>query len=133
MGRQAPPDLVVPRFVILEHTGTPTYKPGTHWDLMFEAGKSLRTWELNALPTPGEIVLAQQLADHRLDYLSYEGPITGGRGTVRRYDCGTYELLRDSELEIEARLHGGQLNGRMQLIRDQANPAIPWRLSLEPT
>jgi hypothetical protein len=33
---------------------------------------------------------AQRIADHRLAYLEYEGPISGGRGTVRRLDGGSY-------------------------------------------
>jgi hypothetical protein len=123
----------VPRFVVLEHTGTPTYKPGTHWDLMLEAGGSLRTWELDAVPTPGAIALAVPLPDHRLDYLQYEGPISGNRGTVRRYDCGTYETLRESQLELVVRIEGQELHGDFYLRRGQADSAAPWQISVEPS
>jgi len=39
-------------------------------------------WPVNA----GDVL--QQLPDHRRDYLDYEGPISGGRGVVRRVETG---------------------------------------------
>jgi hypothetical protein len=122
----------VPRFVVLEHTGTPTYKPGIHWDLMLEVGESLRTWELNEVPTPGATVLAAPLPDHRPDYLQYEGPISGERGTVRRFDCGTYETVGENQVELEVRLEGERLQGRLHLRPDRADSGGPWRITFEP-
>jgi len=34
----------------------------------------------------------QQIAAHRRRYLTYEGPLSGGRGTVRRVDEGTFAV-----------------------------------------
>lgn len=76
----------MPRFVILEHD-----HPKLHWDLMLEAGEVLRTWRLLAPPRVGAEVVAEWLADHRKHYLDYEGPVSGGRGQVRRWDRGCYE------------------------------------------
>jgi hypothetical protein len=76
----------MPRFVILEHD-----HPELHWDLMLEAGGVLRTWRLAQPPTAGAAIKAVALGDHRLHYLDYEGPVSGGRGTVTRWDRGTYE------------------------------------------
>jgi hypothetical protein len=45
----------------------------------------------------GEVMDGQRIADHRPAYLGYEGPISGGRGTVRRLRSGVVKTLRKSE------------------------------------
>ena len=58
---------------------------------MLEDGDVLLTWRLVELPTiGGAAVVAQRLADHRRAYLSYQGPVSGGRGEVRRVDAGEF-------------------------------------------
>ncbi len=96
----------MPRFVILEHDC-----PHLHWDLMLEMGNALRTWRLAAPPTPGVFVAAVPLGDHRLHYLDYEGPVSGGRGSVRRWDQGTYDDLKDGAF-LEFHLAGSRVYGR---------------------
>lgn len=123
----------MPRYVILEHTGTPIYKPGTHWDLMLEAGEILRTWELEAIPTPGRTVMASSLPNHRLEYLDYEGPISNNRGSVRQWDCGTYQTVRESGIEIEFQLIGKQLCGSLLLQQKSSGSAGPWQVTLVPS
>src|SRR5579859_7714207 len=77
----------MPRYVILQHD-----HPELHWDLMLQAGDKLRTWRLAKAPIkPGEAIEATAIGDHRLMYLDYEGPISGGRGRVVRWDQGNYE------------------------------------------
>jgi hypothetical protein len=84
---------------------------------MLSTGKALRTWRLEVDPlTPGGGV-ATPLADHRLAYLTYEGPVSGGRGTVARWDAGDFEWLADESERIEVRLTGGRLRGRLKLER----------------
>jgi hypothetical protein len=79
----------MPRFVILQHD-----HPFVHWDLMLEAGEVLRTWRLAAPPLSGtEPIAATPLGDHRKLYLDYEGPVSGGRGEVTRWDAGWYQEL----------------------------------------
>lgn len=97
----------MPRFVILEHD-----HPFPHWDLMLEAGGTLRTWRLLAEPLPGRTVEAEALGDHRLAYLDYEGPVSGNRGCVRRWDAGTFEWVEDS---TALRLAGGRCRGEAVL------------------
>ena len=101
---EKPDGTVVPsgRFVVLEHD-----HPTLHWDLMLEVDGVLRTWRLASPPTLG-VVAGQPLADHRLVYLDYEGPISGARGAVQRWDRGTYLLDGDGFL-----LAGSRLNGRI--------------------
>jgi DNA polymerase Ligase (LigD) len=86
----------MPRYVILEHD-----HPFLHWDLMLEYGPALRTWRLLAPPCPGKTVAAEAIGDHRRAYLDYEGPVSGGRGVVIRWDWGTFEEQPSARLEGE--------------------------------
>lgn len=100
----------MPRFVILTHD-----HPFPHWDFMLEQADSLRTWRLRGQPdVPGPIP-AEPLSDHRLEYLDYEGPISGNRGTVCRWDAGDYVFVDEpSEAppgRIVVRLTGERLRG----------------------
>jgi DNA polymerase Ligase (LigD) len=83
-----------------------------HWDFLLEAGRSLRAWRLLAEPGPGREVPAEPNADHRLLYLDYEGPVSGDRGNVRRWDAGTFEWVADGPDRVEVELKGGKLAGR---------------------
>jgi hypothetical protein len=78
------------RFVILEHD-----HPFLHWDLLLEEECSARTWRLLRKPCLGEPIRAEQLPEHRLMYLDYEGPVSGSRGSVRRFLAGTYDPTSD--------------------------------------
>ncbi|MFN4260292.1 MAG: DNA polymerase ligase N-terminal domain-containing protein [Gemmataceae bacterium] len=98
----------MPRYVILEHD-----HPFLHWDLMLEAGTVLRTWRLAAAPEVGHTVTAEPSFDHRLLYLDYEGPISGNRGQVRRWDAGTFTWLTDTENQVSVRLDGRRCQGRL--------------------
>ncbi len=40
---------------------------------------------------------AERLADHRAEYLSYEGPVSGGRGVVSRVAMGSFEVEQDGK------------------------------------
>jgi hypothetical protein len=99
------------RFVILTHD-----HPFVHWDLMLEAGGTLRTWRLLAEPAPDRIIGAEPLPDHRLHYLDYEGPVSSGRGTVTRWDAGHHET-RQTPTQTIATIEGGRLGrGRIELM-----------------
>jgi hypothetical protein len=106
------------RFVILEHDW-----PTLHWDFLLEAGSVLRSWRLLAEPGPGREVHAEPNAVHRLHYLDYEGPVTGGRGTVRRWDVGTFDWIVDEEDRIVIELHGEKLVGSCAIERNQCRLA----------
>ena len=104
----------MPRYVILEHD-----HPFLHWDFMLEAGDVLRTWRLLECPRPGRIIAAEALGDHRMAYLEYEGAVGGNRGTVQRWDAGTFAGSLEEE-RVEVDLAGGRLSGRAVLQRDAA-------------
>lgn len=82
---------------------------------MLEAGSSLRTWALAEQPEPSRAISAEILTLHRLAYLEYEGPVSGGRGDVSRWDCGHYELLSECEKELVVHLDGEKLRGTVRL------------------
>ncbi|MBN72325.1 MAG: hypothetical protein CME32_23970 [Gimesia sp.] len=110
------------QYVILRHD-----HPELHWDLMLEEGDVLKTWRL---PQPPEIdpasdetsldLTAEALPDHRLVYLEYEGPVSGDRGEVSRWDRGTFTLLERSEDQLVALLTGEELAGRLTLKKQDS-------------
>jgi hypothetical protein len=99
----------MPRFVILEHDS-----PELHWDFMLQSGDVLRTWRLEKAPgQAGEEIAARRIADHRPFYLDYEGPVSGDRGIVRRWDSGWYEegTAPPGGAAILLHLEGSRLRG----------------------
>jgi len=112
----------MPRFVILEHD-----YPQLHWDLMVEAGPALRTWRLPAPLRPGQTIPATSLFDHRLLYLDYEGPISGGRGRVSRWEHGTFTGQVQTQPPIVLHLQGERLRGILHLEHVQGDV---WRASM---
>src|SRR2546430_2305604 len=102
--------LNMPRFVILEHD-----HPHLHWDLMLEKGEVLRTWRLATPPEKGQTIAATFLAGHRLAYLDYEGPLSGNRGCVLRWDAGIFDWQSDGEKAIVVLLEGARTRGRAEL------------------
>jgi hypothetical protein len=101
---------MMPRFVLLEHEWN-----GLHWDLMLEVGDVLRTWAIDRPLEPGIDLPARDLADHRLVYLTYEGEISGNRGSVRRLDQGMYHPLIWQADRVRVKLFGAQLVGSVEL------------------
>ena len=86
----------MPRYVILTHD-----HPFPHWDLMLEEASVLRTWRLMSEPGPARTVATEQLGDHRIAYLDYEGPVSGGRGSVARWDYGSYEKVTSRRFRLQ--------------------------------
>jgi len=124
----------MPRYVVLHHE-MPTGGRRSHWDLMLEFESALRTWALTReLSASQPTVQAESLADHRLGYLTYEGPVSGGRGTVTRWDAGVFEVELDTPAELRVSLDGQRLHGKLALKRDAADGHF-WTVSFsaEPT
>lgn len=102
------------RFVIQLHTT----QEGSHYDLMLETHAALATWRIDRAPTalgPHDRIPATALPDHRLAYLTYEGPISHGRGAVRIFDSGTWRLIQRSEEGWVVQLSGSLLKGAFAL------------------
>jgi hypothetical protein len=114
----------VPRFVVLCHNSP----RGKHYDFMLEVDDVLKTWALAEPPRDGMNIDCDALADHRIEYLDYEGPISGGRGDVARWDAGGYSLEARSDFRWVVQLTGNRLAGRAELVRS-ANSPERWRFS----
>ena len=84
------------RYVVLRHEQI----PDPHFDLMFEqddaSGAGLLTWRSPVWPISGAVRL-ERLNDHRVEYLTSDGPVSGNRGVVRRVAAGTCTLRVDRE------------------------------------
>jgi hypothetical protein len=113
----------MPRFVILEHD-----HPHLHWDLMLELDGVLRTWRLPSPPSSAPRA-ATALGDHRLAYLDYQGPVSGNRGTVKRWDAGTYTIERRDDAGWVVALRGGRWSGTLTLT---LGGGADWHLRCEP-
>jgi DNA polymerase Ligase (LigD) len=130
MNAHTPENAILPtgRFVVLRHETPPGYPRPSHWDLMFETARGLRTWALDAEPdSPGAIV-AQALADHRPEYLDYEGSVSDGRGHVQQWDAGTFQCDHDDATRIVIGLFGSRLRGRA-VLECEPEEAQRWRFS----
>lgn len=115
------------RFVVLAHDEP---AGGLHFDLMIEQGGVLATWRCPIEPegaAAGPLAI-ERLADHRLHYLTYEGPISGNRGTVRRHDEGTCTVLKHDDSDWLVEWVGRNLIGRFRLRRTR-NSAQSWSLA----
>jgi len=110
----------LPRFVILRHAMPAGDPRAAHWDFMLESSGVLRTWALASEPAAGAPIAAAALAEHRLDYLDYEGPISGNRGHVTRWDSGHFVLRELAAGEVLVALSGQRLRGQARLTRDAA-------------
>ena len=113
----------MPKFVILRHEPGPQSDRSLHWDLMLESEHSLKTWALPAEPANTGTMLAEALPDHRKDYLDYEGPLSGERGEVTRWDSGSYEFEQRGEKEFTVRLCGIRVPALVSFKRRDVNPA----------
>jgi hypothetical protein len=111
----------MPRYVILEHDW-----PQRHWDFMLETGTVLQTWRLAEAPQSGMAIPAEKSFDHRLMYLDYEGPISGDRGRVSRWDSGNFEALIEEENRRVVRLQGERWRGNVELLH---HPEAGWQFS----
>jgi len=108
----------MPRFVIHEHHAT-----HLHWDLRLEKDGVLKSWALPKEPPVemGVRRLAVQVEDHDLDYINFEGVIEEGygKGEVKIWDAGTYEVESEKPEKIVLVLHGSKLAGRFVLLLAQ--------------
>src|SRR5207245_1191034 len=113
----------MPRFVILEHD-----HPHLHWDFMLEVGDVLWTWRLAMPPRGGaETIPAERIDEHRKLYLDYEGPLSGARGAVKRWDAGDYEPIDMADAKVCVRLHGKRLTALATLEKTDAGGSLKQR------
>ena len=99
------------QFVVQEHN---KQNEPTHWDLMLRAGRVLHTYRLTRPPAQAlqDTTTATRISDHPLKFLTYEGTVNKGLGSVQIVDSGTYELLSQSDALLELEFDGRILKGR---------------------
>jgi len=103
------------RFVIHEHRKDNI----THWDIMFETGAHLTTWQVAVPPTQWlEPVPCEKIFDHRIEYLTYEGAISKNRGSVRIVAAGEFEPENIDENYWRISLVADKIKGVLKLLRN---------------
>ena len=109
-----------PRFVIQEHNAT-----HLHWDFRLEMNGVLKSWALPKRPPRSKTIkrLAIQVEDHLRSYVNFEGEIKEGygKGIVKIWDKGTYNLIEKTPKKIEFELKGKRLSGKYVLIKAELN------------
>jgi hypothetical protein len=95
------------RYVVLHHTGYGE----PHFDLMVETAPDspLATWRSAVWPFIEVTYQLEHLADHRRTYLDYEGPVSGGRGMVRRVHAGTHTVVQDHPVLLIITVETGEV------------------------
>jgi hypothetical protein len=107
------------RFVIQKHS-----KGGDiHWDLMIELDNTLATWRINVRPEElmRKTVAAEKIFDHELRFLTYEGPVNNGKGTVCIADSGWCKIHTNDNDRITGVFEGKYLRGQFCLKQTQDN------------
>ena len=96
-------------YAVLHHTGVDP----AHYDVLFETSPTSRLASFRAPEWPltnGAIL--RHIPDHRRTYLTYEGPVSNGRGEVRRVASGT----ADHRLWSTTRIHLVLQPGAVDLV-----------------
>ena len=102
------------RYVVLRHEG---YGP-LHWDLFIEVPgrEKLLAWRMGLGPEKWkEGVKAQRGADHRKLYMTHEGEVSGGRGTVKRVAEGKAVFVKEIGQNVVLRLTGAEMDCEIML------------------
>jgi hypothetical protein len=89
---------------------------------MLEQDDGLRTWRIAELPANNKHIAATSLGLHRSAYLDYEGPLSGNRGEVMRWDQGIYSEMTEANGVLKALINGKMLRGRIEMaLREELN------------
>jgi hypothetical protein len=101
------------KFVIQQHSTA----LGVHWDFMLELADILQTYRLDKAPqqliqNPANAV---KIFDHPPKFLTYEGPVNKGQGSVCIIEAGTYKMVHQAHDRLELDLSGKILKGKFTL------------------
>lgn len=122
----------MPVFVVHEHAAKKL-----HFDLRLEMKQGasspvLKSWAVPKEPPAEKGVkrLAIQVEDHALEYAKFHGTIEEGygKGTVKIWDMGKYELVDKKPDKIIFVLHGKKLKGEYVLLRFKTDKKNTWLL-----
>lgn len=103
-------------FVVHEH-----HASHLHWDLRLEMDGVLKSWAVPKEPPvkEGTKRLAVAVEDHDMSYAGFEGEISEGygKGTVKIWDSGAYDIVNQKDSKIIVDFHGKKLKGEYVLVR----------------
>lgn len=103
-------------FVVQEHHAT-----HLHWDFRLELDGVLKSWAIPKEPPLKEGIkrLAIQVEDHDLSYAKFEGVIEEGygKGVVKIWDSGTYDVESLKDTKIVFILNGKKMKGKYVLLK----------------
>jgi hypothetical protein len=96
-------------FVIHKHT----LDNKIHWDLMIEEADCLKTWRLDNPPEKlaTEKTKATPIFDHDKKFLTYQGSVNNGKGTVEIVDQGLCTIESSDEHNLKINFEGKILTG----------------------
>ena len=132
------------QFVVLYHQVSPGSDRESHWDLLLEQPQAdriqLLTFEVSVPPRDwGKQTTAKRLNDHRSIYLNYEGPISGGRGSVSQILKGDAQWVTQNEnaFVLNLQFHWEKdkqsplVAATLNLTKGSAEKALDWELKLQ--
>ncbi|MBN2138523.1 MAG: hypothetical protein JW720_12015 [Sedimentisphaerales bacterium] len=95
---------------------------------MLETGEVLYTYRLDSPPDRllDQACSAIRIHDHPLRFLTYQGSVNKGLGSVRIVDSGTYQLLEYNTESSRLHLHGKILRGEFHLANVEGDA---WRFT----
>ncbi|MGA2093358.1 MAG: DNA polymerase ligase N-terminal domain-containing protein [Sedimentisphaerales bacterium] len=98
------------KFVVQRHE---RQNEPTHWDLMLETGYFLETYRIGEPPEQwgSNPIEAVRIFDHPLKFLTYEGSVNKGKGSVKIADSGTYNVLSQNKTLLTLEIAGAILKG----------------------
>lgn len=114
-------------FVLLWHEAPRGSDFTSHWDLMIQDGDELATWRLERDLERSAKQTARRLKNHRLAYLTYEGPVSELRGSVRRLNHGNFVVQSWTAHEISGELHSQ--TGTICLRLSRSDASDQWELT----
>ena len=104
----------MPCCVILYHETPNDAAVDSHLDFMLEANDELLTWRWDEIPLDNQVFVATRLANHRVEYLTLEGRLTGNRGIVTRIDQGTFEpSIENTQQQFSILIQTTKLQGQL--------------------
>ena len=90
-----------------------------HWDLMLESLDGLETYRLSS---PPEQIIANRNNNaiktftHDRKFLTYQGPVNKGCGSVKIADTGTFLQTESSEQKTMLKFQGQVLKGVFEMV-----------------
>lgn len=104
----------MPCCVILYHETPDDAAVDSHLDFMLQANDELLTWRWDTIPQDNQVFVASRLANHRIEYLTLEGQLSGNRGTVTRIDQGTFEpVIEGSQQQFSIFIQTTKFQGEL--------------------